>query len=140
MFAAPAARLYGLLIDWGAIINWMPDNLIRQLRLEGSGVGAVRHLTTSAGVELAERLDAMDAAGTRITLSLLAPLPWQLLSYSATGVIDALAADRCQLTWTGNPELPDDAAEADRTVRLLRRSYQSMFLGLRHELARRVPG
>jgi hypothetical protein len=135
-FAVPAERVYRLLIDWGAIINWMPDNLIRRLRLEGNGVGAIRYLTTAAGVELAERLDAADAATTSITLSLLPPLPWQLLSYSATGVIEALAADRCRLTWTGNPELPENSEQADRTARLLRRSYESMFSGLRRELER----
>ena len=135
-FAAPAARVYQLLIDWGGIVNWMPNSLIRELRLEGQGVGAIRHLTTRQGIELAERLDSVDEAATIITLSLLPPLPWHLLSYSATGAIEALDAGACRLTWTGNLEMPEDARQADQTAGLLRRSYESMFLGIRRELER----
>ena len=133
-FAVPAARVYQLLIDWGAIANWMPNNLIRELRLEGTGVGAIRYLTTGAGVELAERLDSMDEASTSITLSMLPPLPWDLLSYSATGVIEPLVADTCRLTWTGSAAMPENAEQADKTAYLLRRSYEYMFLGIRGEL------
>jgi len=133
-FAAPAARVYQLLIDWGAIVNWMPNNVIQKLRLEGHGVGAIRYLTTGKGVELAERLDSMDAASTSITLSLLPPLPWHLLSYSATGVIEPLAADACRLTWTGNLEMPENAGQAGKTACLLRRAYENMFLGIRREV------
>jgi Polyketide cyclase / dehydrase and lipid transport len=133
-FAAPAIELYRLLTDWGAIINWMPHKFITALRLEGHGIGAIRHLTTGKGVVLAERLDAMDEASTRITLSLLPPLPWQLLAYSATGVIEALGADSCRLTWTGTLELPEGDSQADRTCHLLRRSYETMFLGISREI------
>lgn len=135
-FAAPAARVYELLIDWGGIVSWMPNNLIRELRLEGKGVGAIRYLTTGKGVELAERLDSTDAASTSLTLSMLPPLPWHLLSYSATGVIEPLAADTCRLTWTGNAEMPGDSQQADRTAYLLQRSYEAMFQGIRRELDR----
>ena len=135
-FAAPAARVYRLLIDWGAIVNWMPNNLIRELRLKGEGVGAIRYLTTGAGVELAERLDSMDEASTSITLSMLPPLPWHLLSYSARGVIEPVVADTCRLTWTGNAAMSEDAEQADKTAYLLRRSYEYMFLGIRRELER----
>jgi hypothetical protein len=133
-FAAPAARVYRLLIDWGGIVNWMPDKLIRGLRLEGKGVGAIRHITTGQGVELAERLDSMDEATTSITLSLLPPLPWHLLSYSATGAIESLVADACRLTWTGNAEMPESGTQADKTTALLRRSYEIMFQGIRREV------
>ncbi|MGB8691885.1 MAG: SRPBCC family protein [Steroidobacteraceae bacterium] len=135
-FAAPAARVYELLIDWGGIVSWMPNNLIRELRLEGKGVGAIRYLTTGKGVELAERLDSTDAASTSLTLSMLPPLPWHLLSYSATGVIEPLATDTCRLTWMGNAEMPGNSQQADRTAYLLQRSYEAMFQGIRRELDR----
>ena len=135
-FAAPAARVYELLIDWGGIVSWMPNNLIRELRLEGKGVGAIRYLTTGKGVELAERLDSTDAASTSLTLSMLPPLPWHLLSYSATGAIEPLAAESCRLTWTGTLEMPEKSEQADKTTYLLRRSYEAMFQGIRRELER----
>jgi hypothetical protein len=133
-FAAPAQQLFRLLSDWGGIVNWMPSGFIKALRLEGSGPGAIRHLTTGQGVELAERLDLLDEAGTRIALSLLPPLPWHLLAYSATGVIEPLGADTCRLTWTGAIEMPDDEPQAAKTSHLLRRSYETMFLGIRREV------
>ncbi len=135
-FAAPAARVYQLLIDWGGIVDWMPDHLIHKLRLEGKGVGAIRYLTTGKGVELAERLDSMDAESTSMTLSMLPPLPWHLLSYSATGAIEPLTADSCRLTWTGNAEMPEKLEQADKTTYLLRHSYEIMFRGIRRELER----
>ena len=134
-FNAPAAAVWNVLIDWPAIIDWMPDGFIRELRMDrlcpDRGPGAIRHLVTGQGVSLSERLDRADEAAGVLELSLVEPLPWGLLSYRARGKLDDLPGNRCRLTWSSTLEMPQPGIEADRVVALLEKSYAKMFLGIK---------
>jgi hypothetical protein len=136
-FDAPASTVWKLLIDWAAIVHWMPGGHIASLRMEGQGVGAIRHLVTGDGVHLSERLDAADERTGVLELSLLGQLPWGLLSYRARGELVGTSPDSCELTWRGTFETPESGAQTDRVARLLKKSYANMFLGIRLETARR---
>lgn len=129
-FDAPASAVWDLLVDWAAIVDWMPDGYIRSLRMEGQGPGAIRHLVTGQGIELAERLDSSDESTGVLELSLVGNLPWGLLAYHARGKLDRISETRCRLTWQGRPEMPEHGPESDAVARLLRRSYAKMFLGI----------
>jgi len=137
-FNAPAAVVWKILIDWAAIIDWMPDGYIRELRMErlcpDQGPGAIRHLVTGNGVALSERLDHADEATGVLDLSLVGELPWGLLSYRARGKLDDLQGNRCRLTWTGVPEMSQPGVAANRVTNLLSKSYAKMFLGIRHKV------
>lgn len=124
-----------MLLDWAAIIDWMPGGFIQNLRMEGQGVGAIRHLVTGKGVHLSEKLDKADPSSGVLELSLVGTLPWGLLSYRARGKLDSLTYDRSRLIWLGTLEMPCQGAESDRVVNLLRKSYANMFLGIRQKLA-----
>jgi len=130
--------VWKLLVDWAAIIEWMPDGYIRELRMDQQypqrGPGAVRYLVTGQGVSLSERLDLADEPSGVLELSLVGALPWGLLSYRARGKLDALPGNRCRLTWSGTPEMPQPGIEADRVVNLLKKSYAKMFLGIRRRV------
>lgn len=128
---APASAVWDLLMDWAAIADWMPDAYVQSLRMEGWGVGAIRHLITGQGVRIAERLDNADERSGALELSLLDPLPWGLLSYRARGKLDSISSNKCRLTWQGKLELPEAGPEADDVARLLRKSYAKMFLGIK---------
>jgi len=130
-FDAPASAVWALLMDWAAIVDWMPDGYVQSLRMEGRGPGAIRHLVTGKGVRLAERLDKADESSGVLELSLLDPLPWGLLSYRARGKLERMAGDKSRLTWQGTLETPEPGAETERVARLLRKSYAKMFLGIR---------
>jgi hypothetical protein len=130
-FAAPASAVWALLIDWGAIVDWMPGGYITNLELEGKGIGAIRRLVTGQDVPVAERLDAADAATGVLELSLVDDLPWGLLSYRATGHVEALSDTKCRLTWRGTLEMPESGPEARRVAAMLKKSYATMFLGIR---------
>jgi len=130
-FNAPASAVWELLMDWAAIVDWMPDGYVRSLRMEGQGPGAIRHLVTGQGVELAERLDRADEPSGVLELSLLDPLPWGLLSYHARGKLDSISSTKCRLTWQGTLEMPEAGPESDDVARLLRKSYAKMFLGIK---------
>jgi hypothetical protein len=130
-FAAPASRVWDLLMDWAAIIDWMPSGFIQSLEMEGEGIGAIRHLVTGKGVLVSERLDRADQLNGILELSLVEPLPWGLLSYRASGKLESLADGRSRLDWRGTLEMPERGEELDRTVRLLKKSYANMLLGIR---------
>ena len=137
-FNAPARVVWNTLIDWAAIIDWMPDGYIRELRMDsqcpGREPGAIRHLVTGNGVALSERLDHADEATGVLELSLVEPLPWGLLSYRARGKLDDLPDHRCRLTWSSTLEMPQPGTEADRVVKLLQKSYAKMFLGIKRRV------
>jgi hypothetical protein len=137
-FDAPASAVWRLLIDWAAIVDWMPGGFIAGLRMEGQGVGAIRHLVTGDGVHLSERLDAADAGAGVLELSLVGQLPWGLLSYRARGELVGMSPDSCELTWRGTFETPESGAQSDRVARLLKKSYANMFLGIRRATVRRA--
>jgi len=137
-FNAPASAVWNVLIDWPAIIDWMPDGYIRELHMDrlcpDRGPGAIRHLITGQGVPLSERLDHADETTGVLELSLVGTLPWGLLSYHARGKLEALTADTSRLTWSGTPEMPQPGIEADRVVNLLQKSYAKMFLGIKRKV------
>jgi hypothetical protein len=118
-------------MDWAAIIDWMPDGYVQSLRMEGQGLGAIRHLVTLKGIQLSERLDSMNESSGALALSLVEPLPWGLLSYRARGKLDSFSQSRCRLTWQGTLEMPDRGPEYDKVANLLRKSYAKMFEGIR---------
>ena len=123
-----------MLMDWGAIVDWMPDGYIQKLKLEGQGEGAIRYLVTGKNVELAERLDRADESSGILELSLVEPLPWGLLSYRARGKLDRVSSGHCRLTWQGTLEMPDNGPETERVTKLLRKSYAKMFSGIRQAM------
>jgi hypothetical protein len=136
-FDVPATAVWRLLLDWGAIAEWMPGGFIRSLRIEGQGIGAIRHLVTGKGVSMSERLDAVDEAAGTLDLCLVGPLPWGLLSYRARGQILGTSPNSCRLTWRGTFETPASGEQSDRVAHLLEKSYANMFLGVRRETLRR---
>lgn len=132
-FDACASMIWDLLIDWGGIIDWMPNNYIRSLRLEGEGEGAIRHLSTRDGALLSESLDVIDKDSGYLELSLVNDLPWGLLAYRAKGKLEVISDNKCRLTWQGTFEMPAGGPESDRVVSLLKKSYANMFLGIRRK-------
>jgi hypothetical protein len=133
IFQAPAGTVWDLLADWAGIVDWMPDNYIQSLHLEGDGVGAVRHLVTGKGVRLSERLDTLDRESGTLKLSLVNELPWGLLSYRARAELEAISESQCRLTWQGTLEMPACGPESETVTVLLKKSYENMFLGIRRE-------
>lgn len=129
-FDAPASEVWALLMDWAAIIHWMPDGYIQALECEGQGPGAIRHLVTGQGVHLSERLDRADEVTGVLELSMVGPLPWGLISYTAQGKIEALSENRSRLTWRGTLEMPGKGAQFEQVARLLSRSYAKMLQGV----------
>jgi hypothetical protein len=99
-------------------------------------VGAVRHLVTGRGVSISERLDEMYEKSGSLQLTIIEPLPWGMLSYTAQAQLEDVNGDSCQLTWCGTFELPESGPAADELAALLKKSYSMMFKGIRNEVIR----
>ena len=112
----------------------MPDDYIQSLEIEGQGVGAIRHLVTGRGVAISERLDTADKENGLICLSIIEPLPWNMLSYSARAQLSTVTERRSRLTWSGTFELATAGNEAEQLVDLLKKSYMKMFEGIQKQL------
>jgi hypothetical protein len=134
LFSAPASAVWQLLIDWPGIVNWMPDGYIRELQMEGQGLGAIRHLVTGQGVKISERLDEIDEPGGRLSLSIIEPLPWNMLSYTARAKLESAGNNQCRLNWRGTFELPAGGPASANLAKLLKISYTKMFEGMRSQL------
>jgi len=134
-FDSPASAVWNILIDWPSIVDWMPGGLISHLEIEGTGVGAVRHIITHQGVRIAERLERADERAGQLELSILEPLPWEMQTYNAIAQLDELGPDKCSLRWEGRFELSEDGLAAEALVQLLGKSYRLMFAGLRQCLS-----
>jgi len=135
VFDSAASVVWDILVDWGSIVDWMPRDLISSLELEGTGTGAIRHIVTHQGVHIAERLERADEGAGQLELSILEPLPWDMLSYRALAQLDELGPGQCRLRWEGSFELPEDGQAAKALTQLLGKSYKLMFAGLRQYLA-----
>ncbi len=134
-FDSPASAVWQIIVDGASIVDWMPQGIIASLELEGSGVGAVRHIVTREGVHIAERLDRADEQQGRLELSILDPLPWSMLSYTALAQLDEQGPDNCSLRWEGQFEWPECGIEADGLAEFLEKSYKQMFKGIRRQLS-----
>ena len=136
-FDAPASAVWGLLADWGGIADWMPAGNIQSLQMEGQGIGAIRHLVTPQGVNISEQLDTLDEESGILELSIIEPLPWGMLSYTARGTVARISDKRCRLTWRGTFATPESGSQSNELAHLLKKLYSTMFLGLRRETENR---
>jgi hypothetical protein len=90
--------------------SWVPGTA--RTELDGSGVGAVRTVTTADGTRLKERLEAYDAAARRYTYALIeAPMP--LENYESTVEVTG-EGKGARIRWTASFEAPPEMAEGIR--------------------------
>lgn len=119
---APADRIWTVLADFGGFLEWAggPDDTIR---LEGDGIGMVRHLNMTVG-EVGERLTELDAEQQILAYELVHGTPIGMKAYRAQVQVKA-EGEECELYWLGAFEPVDPAAE-DEVADTLASTYQGM--------------
>lgn len=119
--AAPIAAVWDLVRNFGDIGAWATG--ARVVRVDGAGVGAIRHVEGSAG-HVVERCEAHDEAGHTFSYSLVES-PWPLANYVATVCLTSLDPDRCAIEWSANfdptPAAPPDVR--DQVEKMYRGSF-----------------
>lgn len=129
---APAEAVWRLLEDFGAIERWWPKDSpvpIESVRVEGSGVGMVRHIRNRGVPQPAsERLDFIEPATRTLVLSIIGDRPLGITAYVAEGRLEELDATRCRMHYralvTTEPGLEE------RVSRGLLKTWSRMFRGL----------
>jgi len=107
--AAPAAKVWGLLGDFGGVAKW-GGSMLQSCTVDGSGVGAVRTIGLPGGASIQERCEAYDDAGRALTYSIVGTSPIPIRNYVSTCRVVETGANQCRVDWEGRFE-PDGVAE-----------------------------
>jgi hypothetical protein len=137
VFNAPAATVWALLADFGAIERWWPTEgelVIDRIELEGQGIGMVRRIfNRGAARAVSERLDRLDGVEKVLQLSILGPDPLRTAWYQATCRIVELDHGRCRLEYESEFTVPSGRENQSRDGILA--AYKAMFVGLQNAAA-----
>jgi hypothetical protein len=129
--AAPAAKVWALVRDFGGIAKWAGP-MLQNLSVEGSGIGAVRRASLPGGLSLAERLEALDEKGRSLSYSIVEKSPIPVKSYLSTMRVVETGPNECRLDWTSRFE-PDGATE-EQAQNMIRGVYTNGIAGIRKAL------
>jgi carbon monoxide dehydrogenase subunit G len=107
--AAPAAKVWELLGDFGAVTKW-GGAMLQTCTVEGEGVGAVRTIGLPGGMSIQERCEALDPASRSLTYSIIGKSPIPIRDYEATCRVVETGPAACRVDWSGTFE-PDGTSE-----------------------------
>lgn len=125
---ADAERVWGLFRDFGGVKRITPQ--IESCTLEGEGVGAVRTITMPGGVQLQERLEALDDGARMLRYSIVGgPIPFG--DYLATIRVSG-DGEGCTVDWSSHFE-PKGVSE-DQARAIVEGIYRGGIAGLRKHL------
>jgi hypothetical protein len=124
----PPAQAFAF-VNYFGDASWVPGTA--RCEVEGTGVGALRSITTVDGVELKERLETFDAGAHRYSYRLIeAPTP--LKDYVSTVEVVAEGTGS-RITWKASFEAPAEGAEGIRGA--LDGLFRTAMDGLRSKLS-----
>lgn len=129
--AAPAARVWELVRDFGGIAQWGGPAL-QSCTVEGEGVGAVRRIGLPGGRTISERLEALDDAARTLSYAIVGPSPIPVKHYLATIRIVEEGPQAARVEWSSRFE--PDGASAEQAQALVRGVYTGGIAGLRKAL------
>ena len=101
--AAPAAKVWEFLGDFGGVQKW-GGSMLQSCKVEGEGVGAIRRIGLPGGAEIAERLEAYDAAKRSLSYSIIGKSPIPIKNYVSVCSVVETGADACRVDWSGTFE------------------------------------
>lgn len=130
--AAPAAKVWELLGDFGGLMKW-GGGMLQSCTVEGSGVGAVRRNGLPGGMEIVERCEAYDAAARSLSYSMVSES--RILSvknYLSVCTVVETGADECRVDWSATFDV--DGITEDQARGMVRGLYLAGIAGVRRLL------
>lgn len=125
---ASAAKVWEIFRDFGGAKRITPQ--IERCTLEGEGVGAVRTITMPGGIQIQERLEALDDAGRTLRYAIVSgPAPFR--DYLATVRVNE-DGDGCTIDWSSDFEPQGVSDEQARAI--VEGIYRGGIAGLRDHL------
>jgi hypothetical protein len=103
--SASTDAIWSLVGDFARMDTWTDGALL--LRVEGSGEGALRHVTTRAG-DFIERCDSVDAHEWCLRYSIVES-PWPIRDYHAEVRVIPVNANSCVIEWSSEFETLEGA-------------------------------
>ena len=129
--AAPAAKVWELLGDFGGVAKW-GGGMLQSCSVEGSGVGAVRTIGLPGGLSIQERCEGYDAVGRALTYSIVGKSPIPIRTYLSTCRVVETGPSTCRVDWNGTFE--PDGVSAEQAQGLVRGIYTGGIAGVRKML------
>ena len=114
--------------DFGNFLAWATGGA-GAARLEGEGVGMIRHLDIPGLGLVSERLDLLDDASRTLGYSLVSDNMSGMACYSATVQLISDGVGQCCLRWRGDFE-PLPGVDSEEVGNSLAGSYAMMSQGL----------
>jgi len=130
-FQTPGPEVWKVIRDFAKIIKWAPG--IAQMKLAGSGVGAVRSVTFQDGARSVERLESLNDATQTLSYTILeSSLPVE--GYVASLTVRDLGGAGCEVEWYST--FGAKGAAENEVSRMLEVSYRKALAGLQKFLRR----
>lgn len=126
--ACDGEAAWQVLADFGNFLAWATDGA-GSARVEGDGIGMVRHLDIPTLGSVSERLDLRDHASQTLGYAMVSDSMAGMSCYSATVQVVNGAAQRCSLRWRGEFEVVE-GLEGEQVRDSLTASYAMMSSGL----------
>ena len=126
--ACESDAAWGALADFGNFLAWATGGA-GAVRLEGEGVGMIRHLDIPGLGLVSERLDRLDHASRTLAYSMVSETMAGMARYSATVQVITDGAGQCCLRWRGDFE-PLPGIDSEEVGNSLAGSYAMMSQGL----------
>jgi hypothetical protein len=117
-----------VLADFGNFLAWATGGA-GTARLEGEGIGMIRHLDIPGLGCVSERLDLLDDASRTLGYSMVSETMAGMARYSATVQVMTDGAGQCCLRWRGDFE-PVPGVDSEEVGSSLAGSYAMMSQGL----------
>lgn len=91
---------WAVLADFGDFLKWATGGE-GSARIEGDGIGMIRHLNIEHLGEISERLDVLNHENHTTAYTLVKGFPVGMETYSGQAVLTAAGDGSCKISWTG---------------------------------------
>ena len=128
--SAPASAVWATVADFGTVAAYLPS--VVECRLEGTGIGCRRVLTTGDGGRVVSELIELDDVGLVMGYRIVeGALPFD--EYTSRVRVRAVADDRCEVTWSSDfrPDATAAGGGPDDVASWLQAQLRSGVEGLR---------
>tara|TARA_B100001758_G_scaffold229749_1_gene224873 strand:+ start:340 stop:744 length:405 start_codon:yes stop_codon:yes gene_type:complete len=122
-----ASEAWSILSNFSGFMEWAGIDQ-GKIRVEGEGIGMIRHLATPIG-EIGERLTYLDYEAQQIGYEIAYGEPIGMQSYQALITVISEDHSSCTIDWSGQC-IPVDPEAVEEVTAALSGSYQNMHQSL----------
>jgi carbon monoxide dehydrogenase subunit G len=121
--------VWAVLADFGNFLIWATGGA-GTAKIEGEGVGMIRHLEIPGLGQVSERLDSLDHPNKLLAYSMVSQGMAGMAEYAATVRLESAGEQQSRLIWRGEFKAQDGLSEEEVAIGLAA-SYDAMAMGLK---------